>query len=246
MKVILTIIILVIFFSLTSVGANLLLDQDQDGVPDQDELNIYFTNVSDKDTKKDGYSDFIELTFGFSPHNPEPIKLEDNDQDNDGLSDRMELNFHTNIIDPDTDQDGFQDGEEIANSYDPLNKDKVKLNKRIEINIGAQELNYFLKDVRMGTTIISSGINNSTPKGIFEITNKHPKAWSPYGLWMPYWNGLNDGKIGIHELPVWPSGYTEGEDHLGTPVSHGCVRVGHEAAAFLYDWAPIGPEVFIY
>ena len=52
-----------------------------------------------------------------------------------------------------------------------------------------------------------------------------------YGLWMPFWLGLDRGRIGIHELPVWPSGYREGEDHLGKAVSHGCIRLGVGSAS---------------
>jgi len=102
----------------------------------------------------------------------------------------------------------------------------------------------------MGKYIISSGVDNTTPSGKYEIINKDLKAWSSYGLWMPYWNGLEGngqyGRIGIHELPIWPSGYREGEDHLGVPVSHGCIRLGIDGAEFIYNWAPIGTKVIIY
>ena len=217
-----------------------------DGIPNIDEINIYYTDPNNRDTDSDGYSDWVELNFGYSPHNPKSIKLEDNDYDNDGLSDRMELNFHTNIAVSDTDMDGYSDGDEIKNGYDPLNKEKIKLKKRIEININSQELSYFLGEVRMGKFIVSSGINNSTPKGYYIVSKKSPKAWSHYGLWMPWWMGLNSGRIGIHELPVWPNGYREGEDHLGTPISHGCIRLGIDSAKFLYNWTPVNTEVFIY
>ena len=217
-----------------------------DGVPDSDEINVYFTDPQNPDTDGDGYSDWEELNNGYSPHNIKAVKLEDNDYDNDGLSDRMELNFKTNLTNPDTDGDGYKDGEEINNGYDPLNNNSAKLNKHIEVNTENQELYYFLGGVKMGTFIISSGINNSTPKENYLITNKHPRAWSPYGLWMPYWLGLGNGKIGIHELPVWPNGYREGEDHLGTPVSHGCIRLGINSAEFIYNWAEVGTPVNIY
>ena len=239
---------LIICFYLTAQGAqaNLLPDSDSDGVPDNDEINIYHTDPKDRDTDKDGYSDWIELVSGYSPLNNKPVKLEDNDFDKDGLSDRMELNFHTNLDNPDTDGDGYKDGDEIANGYDPSQGERSVLEKRIEINTGAQELSYFLGGVRMQTYPISSGINRATPTGYFIVTKKSPKAWSPYGLWMPNWLGLDSGRIGIHELPVWPNGYVEGEDHLGRPVSHGCIRLGHKEAAFLYNWTPIGTKVFIY
>ena len=64
---------------------------------------------------------------------------------------------------------------------------------------------------------------------------------------MPYWMAITaTGKYGIHELPVWPNGYREGEDHLGRPVSHGCIRLGLDSAKFMYEWSNIGTPIFIY
>jgi hypothetical protein len=229
------------------VYANNLPDTDFDGVPDQDEIKVYYTDWQNPDTDGDGYGDWLELISGFSPHNPQPIKLEDCDFDNDGLSDRMELNFHTNLINPDTDNDGYNDGEEINNGYSPLSENKDKLSKRIEVNIGSQELSYFLGGVRINTFPVSTGRPGMyTPLGHYEVDGKSLRAWSHWGLWMPYWLSLNNGYFGIHELPEWPNGYKEGEDHLGQPVSHGCIRLGVGPAEFLYNWAEIGTPVFIY
>jgi hypothetical protein len=223
------------------------VDSDGDAVPDHDEINIYSTNPESRDTDGDGISDWEELNNGYSPHNPDPVKLEDNDQDGDGLNDRMELRFGTDITNPDTDGDGYSDGEEIANGYDPLDPEPAKLPKRIEINTGAQELSYFLGGVRMGTHSVSTGKPSMpTPHGYYMIINKADRAWSPYGLWMPYWMGLGTGKFGIHQLPYWPNGYREGEDHLGRAVSHGCIRLGMEPAEELYEWTNVGTPVFIY
>lgn len=231
------------------VSANGLPDFDGDGVPDRDEIGVYKTNPKLADTDGDGHDDWIELNTGFSPLNQERVKLEDSDYDNDGLSDRMELNFRTDLSRADSDGDGFLDGEEIEKACNPLNADiGEKLTKRIEINLAKQELSYFLGGVRMGKFPISSGkASTPTPKGHFKIKNKSPKAWSAgYGLWMPYWLGVGKGNFGIHELPIWPSGYREGENHLGTPVSHGCIRLGIGPAEFLYNWAEPGIEIFIY
>jgi len=240
---------LIIFLGLVAspVFANSLPDSDLDGVPDKDEIEVYYTDPENRDTDGDGYSDWVELNFGFSPHNPVSITLDDNDLDNDGLSDKMELRFHTNLTEKDTDGDGFTDAEEIDNGYDPLNAEKVKLKKRIEIDTDRQNLKYFLGDVAMKEFVVSTGKPGMpTPKGNFEIDYKHPKAWSAtYGLWMPYWMSLSHGYFGIHELPEWPNGYKEGEDHLGKAVSHGCIRLGVGDAEFLYNWADMGTEVFI-
>lgn len=227
--------------------ANNLADSDLDGVPDEDENSVYKTDPYNNDTDGDGYGDWVELVNGYSPHNPKPVSLEENDLDNDGLSDRMELNFHTDINNEDSDGDGFLDGVEINTGYNPLTAEKVFLDKRIEINLDKQELSYFLGGVRMGTFIISSGKKGMyTPTGHYKVDGKHPRAWSKYGLWMPWWMSLQNGYFGIHELPEWPDGSKEGEDHLGQPVSHGCIRLGTGPAEFLYNWTPVGTEVFIY
>lgn len=246
MKYIVILLIILTTFPYSSAKANNLPDRDLDGISDYDEINIYGTNPDNRDTDGDSFSDWEELNNGFSPHNPLPIKLVDNDNDGDGLNDDMELRFKTSLINKDSDGDGYLDGDEVANGYDPLNKEKVKLTKRIEIDLNNQELGYFLGDVRLGKFIISSGKNNSTPTGTFTIKNKSPKAWSPYGLWMPFWMGMDSGKYGLHELPIWPNGYREGEDHLGTPVSHGCIRLGTSSSEFLYNWTPIDTKVIIY
>ncbi len=237
---------IILLFNINFANANGLADSDNDGVPDKDEIEIYKTNPSSADTDGDGYDDWLELNSGYSPHNKQKVRLEDNDYDNDGLTDRMELNFQTDLTRTDTDNDGFSDGAEVNGGYDPLNGNGAKLAKRIEINTGRQELSYFLGGVRMDKFIISSGIYNSTPRGHFKIDGKALRAWSHWGLWMPYWMSLQHGYFGIHELPEWPGGIKEGEDHLGTPVSHGCIRLGVGPAEFLYNWAEIGTPVFIY
>jgi len=245
------ILIFIFLFSwvcISPVWANNLPDADKDGVPDQDEINIYHTDPNKLDTDGDGFGDGLELKNGFSPYVAGKIKLEDSDADKDGLSDRDELNFHTNPVNPDTDGDGHSDGEEIKTGYDPLNSEPVLLKKKIEVNTKVQKLSYFLGDVKRGEFTVSTGkASMPTPKGTFTVDLKDKKAWSPkYGLWMPYWMSLFHGKFGIHELPEWPNGYKEGEKHLGTAVSHGCVRLGVGSAKFMYDWTPVGTTVLIY
>jgi len=170
------------------------------------------------------------------------------DSDGDGLSDEEEINiYHTDPHNGDTDGDGYTDGEEIKNNYNPLSNDIIKLTKKIEVNRKKQELSYFLGDFKLGTFKVSTGKSAMpTPKGTFPIYNKILRAWSrPYKLWMPYWLGLNYGKFGLHELPEWPDGTKEGANHLGKPVSHGCIRLGIGPAKIIYNWAATGTPVII-
>ncbi len=119
--------------------------------------------------------------------------------------------------------------------------------KYIDIYLAQQKLCAIEGMNIIGCYSISSGKSSTpTPKGLRAIQDKSPMAWSaPYGLYMPWWNGIGGG-MGIHELPEWPGGYKEGEAHLGTPVSHGCIRLGVGPAEFIYNWAPIGTPVYIH
>jgi len=119
--------------------------------------------------------------------------------------------------------------------------------KYIDIDLLGQQLCMIESNNILGCYIVSSGkASMPTPTGTRFIQSKHPKAWSAkYGLYMPFWQSMGGG-YGIHELPEWPSGYKEGENHLGIPVSHGCVRLGVGPAEIVYNWTEIGTPVYIH
>ena len=170
------------------------------------------------------------------------------DSDNDGVSDDLEIKFGTDKDNPDSDNDGYKDSLEIDWGYNPTSTSTAKLAQKVEVDLKNQKLYYLVSGNRWKEFKISSGKKSMpTPKGDFKITSKSKKAWSKtYGLWMPNWLGLNTKGIGIHELPIWPNGYREGENHLGTPVSHGCVRLGVKEAPYLFDRLGVGTNVKIY
>lgn len=169
------------------------------------------------------------------------------DTDKDGLIDSQELQFKTDINNPDSDGDGFVDGLEIANGYDPLSIVKKKLTKSILVDTKKQELYQQLNGITIRTHTVSTGkASMPTPKGTFTIANKAVRAWSKaYGLWMPYWMGIKGTRAGIHELPEWPNGYKEGANHLGIPVSHGCIRLDVVAAKIVYNWTDVGTKIIV-
>lgn len=126
---------------------------------------------------------------------------------------------------------------------------KIIEGKYIDVDLGTQTMIAFENGVALDAYLVSSGKKGmDTPKGDFQIHNKAPKPWSKqYSLFMPHWMAItSDGKFGIHELPEWPGGYKEGANHLGTPVSHGCVRLGVGPAETVYNWAEVGTPVFIH
>jgi len=175
------------------------------------------------------------------------------DTDGDGIPDVQEINvFHTDPLKADTDGDGYDDRTEILNGYNPNGPGQFAFSKSIFINVSKQVLEQRVDNVPLASFPVSTGVtNHPSPEGNFKIIAKTPRAWSRVGhLWMPWWmnfsgDGAPSGRFGIHELPVWPDGRKEGEDHLGKPASHGCVRLGIGPAKTLYDWTPVGTQVVI-
>lgn len=83
------------------------LDTDGDGLSDDDETNIYFTDPFNPDTDGDGLTDGEEVLVYLT----DPLN---DDTDDDGLTDGQEITLYaTDPLDPDMDNDGLTDGEEV-------------------------------------------------------------------------------------------------------------------------------------
>ncbi len=120
--------------------------------------------------------------------------------------------------------------------------------KYIEIDLSKQMLYTIDGTNLVGSYSVSTGKwSMPTPSGEYAINSKTERAYSSrYDLYMPYWMSFIGSEYGIHELPEWADGTKEGQSHLGTPVSHGCVRLGVGDASAVYGWADIGTPVVIH
>ncbi len=120
--------------------------------------------------------------------------------------------------------------------------------KYIDVNIATQQLCRVEGQNLVDCNTVSTGkASTPTPTGTFSIIFKDPMEWSTASsLWMPWFEEYKAGGYGFHELPRWPNGYQEGADHLGIPVSHGCIRLGVGPAETLYNWTDIGTPVYIH
>ena len=169
------------------------------------------------------------------------------DTDADGISDTVEGRIGTNPNMADTDGDGFNDGQEIWAAFSPTSTEPIRLVKTIHVDLSEQKLQQRLSGIVIAEHKVSTGRPGMrTPTGTYKVLNKHPRAWSRSSkLWMPYWMAFTNRGHGLHELPEWPGGKKEGENHLGLPVSHGCIRLGIGAAKRLYEWSEIGTEIAI-
>lgn len=124
--------------------------------------------------------------------------------------------------------------------------------KKIVISLSKQQMILYEKGRVVSVRKISSGKwSMPTPTGEFAVKNKIPVAYSKaYGLYMENWMAFSpDGRYGLHSLPYWRlSGggrLYEGAAHIGTPVSHGCVRQTLADSKTLFDWATVGTPVSI-
>lgn len=128
----------------------------------------------------------------------------------------------------------------------------VPLEQRLVIvGIAEQRMHVYEGRKKVFDFIVSTGEpGRETAIGEFEIQNKIDVAYaSTWNLDMPHWLGIywaGPLQNGIHSLPtVRHTGNTLWDGYLGQRVSYGCVILGHEDSATLYDWAEVGTKVKI-
>lgn len=145
----------------------------------------------------------------------------------------------------------------LANQVDADMKKEggAAVQKEILIDL-RQQMIFLLEDGTLVETYqISTGkALTPTPLGVFQVYRKQElrisKQTVPYR--MPYYISFTkNGSHGIHALPylglssVSSWYWAEALSHIGTPVSHGCVRLLPDDALALYEWADVGIPVTI-
>lgn len=134
--------------------------------------------------------------------------------------------------------------------WSPLSPDVPVEQKRIEVDLGRQNLTAYENEQKIFETKIASGITTAqsdpkalstqTPTGEFRILSKYPSKHMG--------NGNLFATPDDYELPGVPwtcffheAGYafhgTYWHDNFGTPMSRGCVNMGIEEARWLFRWA---------
>ena len=121
--------------------------------------------------------------------------------------------------------------------------------KYILVVISEQHLYAYQDGTLVYSFVASTGMNNSTRAGVFQVQDKIPNAYgATWNIWMPDWLGIYySGSLenGIHALPILSNGSRLWSGYLGTPISFGCVVLGIQEAQELYDWADVGTTVEI-
>jgi hypothetical protein len=98
-------------------------------------------------------------------------------------------------------------------------------------------------------TFLVSGWPGLPPVGVHHVYSKVPS--SPSGNLTLPWTlrfaiSARGNPIAIHGIPLRPDGSPlQGDDQLGTPLSHGCLRMKQSEAKFVWDWSSVGTPVVV-
>ncbi len=147
---------------------------------------------------------------------------------------------------------------------DPNSPADTRAGKKIKVNLSTQTAKLLDGSTEVRTMKISSGRARSpTPTGNFNIEfrdrdhrsstygicvgsdgkktkirrssrNQCPRGTRYEGTPMPFYQRFTDAK-GFHQGPL-----------PGHPDSHGCVRLGHDDAEFLWNWSQQGTPVHVF
>lgn len=108
--------------------------------------------------------------------------------------------------------------------------------KWIHIDLSEQVLTAYEGDALVYATLVSTGKSGwSTPRGTFQVWLKVRHGTmeghrAPYQVEEVPYSMFFNKNVAVHGA-AW-------HDYFGTPVSHGCVNLGPEDAAWLFSWSP--------
>ncbi len=147
---------------------------------------------------------------------------------------------------------------DLIRRINKLQKDKLVLGEKLKIPtyklsvvVDKSQNILILKgdEELLKTYTVATGLNNSTPAGLFKITDKlvHPTWYKNDGKVIPYGNPAN--LLGTRWMGLSKKGYgihgTFEPEKLGYQITDGCVRMKNEEVEELYGFLTPGTEVTI-
>jgi hypothetical protein len=142
------------------------------------------------------------------------------------------------------------EGDPGASETVRLVMDTIKPPRRIEVSLSTFRVKVYEDNQVVRDFLVCTGRpSHPTKTGRFVVQTKMEMAYaSTWDLDMPKWLGIywaGGTENGFHALPILSSGATLWAGSLGTRCSFGCLVLGTQEAAWLYDWAEIGTVVII-
>jgi len=179
---------------------------------------------------------------------PEESKVTGSDNLNSGAS---------SMPDEDGNEDKTSSGEAESKSLDDeLNIEEGKdidfsssENFMIEVDLSRQIVLVYYNGMLIKEMVCSGGTQlTSTPIGEFSTTEKVYYQWvAKFNVGAYYWTRFYREYL-FHSVPFNEEGEMIEEEYskLGTPASHGCVRLKLDEAKWLYEKLPLGVRVSIH
>jgi len=162
---------------------------DHGGLQNTDSCLVYVSDIVIVDTDHDGVPDSDDV-FPFDPNEWEDTDDDgignnaDTDDDNDGLSDTDEINLYTtDPSNPDSDGDGYTDGEEIRGGTDPLDPESIPLPQSLIFEVGRINVDHNwvyvnLKEIYSDPVVVASSISlNDNEPAVIRIRNVDNKGF---------------------------------------------------------------------
>ena len=122
-------------------------------------------------------------------------------------------------------------------------------NFRIDVNLTAQLVSVYYSDNLIKSLKCSGGTaENPTVTGTFTTNQKIYYAWvSKFNMGAYYWVRFYGAYL-FHSVPFDKNGniIVQEASKIGTPASHGCVRMALEDAKWFYETLPLGAKVTIH
>jgi len=119
----------------------------------------------------------------------------------------------------------------------------------IDVNLTAQQVTVLYKNVAIKNMACSGGKPETpTPQGTYTTNQKIYYAWIPkFAMGAYYWTRFY-GPYLFHSVPYDSAGnmMIEELNKIGSPVSHGCIRLVLEDAKWLYETLPLGIKISIH
>jgi lipoprotein-anchoring transpeptidase ErfK/SrfK len=120
---------------------------------------------------------------------------------------------------------------------------------RVNVSIANQTVQVYQGNTLIKNFLISTGTDNSTPKGDFTIQNRGEWFYSnQYQEGAKWWVSFKGwGTYLFHTVPMDRNQQIiqSEANKLGTPASHGCIRMAVNDAKWFYDNIPQGTPVHI-
>lgn len=149
-----------------------------------------------------------------------------------------------------------------AENPDPAGDGNSAGRKWIEVNISQERLWAYQGDTVVLTTLVSTGLApNNTERGTFHIRMKFEKqTMTGFTSGTGEVVSLGDDPVagGTHyevkDVPNVMYVNTDAEalhgaywhNNFGHPMSHGCINLPLDVAAWMYGWAPLGTMVYVH